>query len=600
MLNSPKSRIAGIFAGALALALVLTGRAVAQDTVAATFQPTDCISTVHTCVSVPVVFSRTDTTGMRGYSVTLQLSANLALCGSITRGSYLTSANPNTKFIVTDLGGGSYLVDEVILGVPCGATGSGTLFTIPLTSSSPGGIGTVSITSVTARNCDNDSVPAFAGLAGSIKIDNVPPAAVTNLASSQVKSGNDPDSTTRVTLTFTNPEAGTSISIYRAGYGSYPTYAGGSVPAAPTAYPASGPWALTGVSATGQTDKTPARNFYYFVAITRDSCDNATVSNLTSGTLNYFLGDYANGVSPGSGDNAVNTTDLSLLGAHYGLSGVAVAPYSYLDVGPTTNRSVNSRPVPDTKIGFEDLILLSINFETVSKPSMARDEALPAGSDELSLRLVGDAPVGGVLRAAIGMRGTGHIQGLSARLRWNPAAVTPSGISAGELLESQGGVALSAEPGVVDAVLQGVSRRGLTGEGTLASVSFRRIAEGDPGLSLASVDARDSRNQTVELGMVQPNVRPAVTGLAPASPNPSRGGATLRYSLAKAGQADLAIFSVDGRKVRQLASGSRGAGSYEAAWNGRDNGGRPVAPGIYYARLQTQQGSFTRTLTLLN
>ena len=60
MLNSPKSRIAGITAVALALALVLTGRAVAQDTIAATFQPTDCISTVHTCVSVPVVFSRTD------------------------------------------------------------------------------------------------------------------------------------------------------------------------------------------------------------------------------------------------------------------------------------------------------------------------------------------------------------------------------------------------------------------------------------------------------------------------------------------------------------------------------------------------------------
>lgn len=600
MLLSPIARITRTFAGALALALLLSGRAAAQDTVAATFQPTDCISTAHTCVSVPVVFTRTDTTGARGYSVNIQLSANLSLCGSITQGPYLGVVNANTHFVVTDLGGGAYLVDEVILGIPCGAVGNGTLFTIPVASSDAGGFGTVSVTSVAVRNCDNDSIPASAGSDGSIKIDNVPPAGITNLAASQVKTGNDADGTTKITLTFTNPEAGTTLSMYRAGYGSYPTYAGGSAPAAPAGYPAIAPWAASGVSASGQADETAARNFYYFVAITRDSCDNATVSNVTTGRLNYHLGDFSDGVTPGTGDDIVNTTDLSLLGAHYGLTGGAVAAFNYLDVGPTTNRSVNARPVPDSKTGFEDLILLSINFETVGKPAMARDEASPAGSDEVSLRLLEDAAAPGTLRAGLSLRGSGRIQGLSVRLRWNSSVVTPAGISAGELLDSQGGIALSGEPGVVDVALAGVSRRGLTGAGELAAISFRRIADGDPGISLGSVDARDSRNQGVELGLVQPKTRPTVTGLSPASPNPSRGTATLRYSLSRAGHAELAIFSVDGRKVRQLSSGSREAGAYEQTWNGRDNGGRPVAPGVYYARLRTAQGNFTRTLTLLN
>jgi len=46
-----------------------------------------------------------------------------------------------------------------------------------------------------------------------------------------------------------------------------------------------------------------------------------------------------------TGDGRVDTADISLLGAHYGLTGPASIPFAYLDVGPTTNGGPSGRPV---------------------------------------------------------------------------------------------------------------------------------------------------------------------------------------------------------------------------------------------------------------
>ncbi|MBS1124550.1 MAG: hypothetical protein H6Q90_6778, partial [Deltaproteobacteria bacterium] len=103
--------------------------------------PDTCISTVHPCETVDMLFTRADPTPMRGYSVSFHLSPELMLCGtptaSILAGPYLASGSGanGTVYQVVDNGGGSYTVDEAILGTPCGATGSGVLFRVRVTNS---------------------------------------------------------------------------------------------------------------------------------------------------------------------------------------------------------------------------------------------------------------------------------------------------------------------------------------------------------------------------------------------------------------------------------------------------------------------------------
>ena len=211
---------------------------------------------------------------------------------------------------------------------------------------------------------------------------------------------------------------------------------------------------------------------------------------------------------------------------------------------------------------------------------------------------------GGILAAHLWLRGTGRVQGLSAKLAWNAAVVEPVGIEAGELLRDQDGVALSSEPGTVDVALLGTRRTALAGEGDLATVRFRVIAAGDPGIAIASVDARDSQNRHVELGTrsdgtdPQANL-PRVTALLANVPNPFNPSTKIPFTLAVSGKVELAIFTVDGRKVRSLVNDTRQPGLYEATWNGTDESGTRVSSGAYYVRLVTRDGTHSRPVVML-
>ena len=68
-------------------------------------------------------------------------------------------------------------------------------------------------------------------------------------------------------------------------------------------------------------------------------------------------------------------------------------------------------------------------------------------------------------------------------------------------------------------------------------------------------------------------------------PNPARGGATLRYELTAAGPVRLSVRDRSGRLVRELVDAMQGPGTHAARWDGRDQAGRAVAPGVYFAGL---------------
>jgi hypothetical protein len=79
-----------------------------------------------------------------------------------------------------------------------------------------------------------------------------------------------------------------------------------------------------------------------------------------------------------------------------------------------------------------------------------------------------------------------------------------------------------------------------------------------------------------------------VTRLAAPRPSPSRGPATMFYSIApaEAGQVTVRVYDVTGRAVRTLFEGERRSGEYEARWDGADESGAAARSGIYFARLE--------------
>jgi hypothetical protein len=87
---------------------------------------------------------------------------------------------------------------------------------------------------------------------------------------------------------------------------------------------------------------------------------------------------------------------------------------------------------------------------------------------------------------------------------------------------------------------------------------------------------------------------------APA-PNPLRGGGAslLRFTLAQAGRTRLALYDAQGRLVRTLSDGALEAGAHAVRFDGRDDSGRALAPGLYLARIAAPGLTGTQRLLVI-
>ena len=95
-----------------------------------------------------------------------------------------------------------------------------------------------------------------------------------------------------------------------------------------------------------------------------------------------------------------------------------------------------------------------------------------------------------------------------------------------------------------------------------------------PGLLRVRTTAGVEPGSATAFAMSAPAPNPATTGTRFALTVPAGGGPPVR----------LAVFGVDGRLVRELASGPLAPGRHDFAWDARDAAGARVRPGLYFAR----------------
>jgi hypothetical protein len=96
-----------------------------------------------------------------------------------------------------------------------------------------------------------------------------------------------------------------------------------------------------------------------------------------------------------------------------------------------------------------------------------------------------------------------------------------------------------------------------------------------------------------------PGSRSISFSLEAPAPNPSVGLTSLGFSLPRAGEARLMVIDLQGRLVRRLIAAPMGAGRHDVVWNGRDDGGRRVAAGIYVVELGFEGRTSVRRIARL-
>lgn len=160
----------------------------------------------------------------------------------------------------------------------------------------------------------------------------------------------------------------------------------------------------------------------------------------------------------------------------------------------------------------------------------------------------------------------------------------------------------AASPGELGLELRGLDlpaglRLALT---DLASGVTREVWDGQTVSFATAPGAHRFRLTATGAGGAPPEVTALVDGMRYAYPNPFRASSGLAFTLARGGDVRVGIYDVTGRRVRSLERLGAGPGEQVLVWDGRDGGGRQLAPGVYLARYQAGAAHGTRRLVKLN
>ena len=131
------------------------------------------------------------------------------------------------------------------------------------------------------------------------------------------------------------------------------------------------------------------------------------------------------------------------------------------------------------------------------------------------------------------------------------------------------------------------------------SASVVVLANDEPATPVAVADTLVRVIAQATLGappLGEPSSKHVLRTLAP---NPASGPVRIVCTSPRAGEAELAVFRVDGRRVRTVSRGPWIAGPHELVWDGRDDAGREVAPGVYLVRVTVPGARETRRIVRL-
>ena len=136
---------------------------------------------------------------------------------------------------------------------------------------------------------------------------------------------------------------------------------------------------------------------------------------------------------------------------------------------------------------------------------------------------------------------------------------------------------------------------------------YRSVYCGFPFYHLATADGQSLVNSVLTFfGEVANDVPAGVGGsvraisLSQNRPNPFVKQTEIRFAVpGHHADIDLTVFDLAGRRVKTLVSERMHGGRHSVLWDGSNDGGRRVASGIYFYRLQSEDRTLTKKLVVL-
>ena len=291
------------------------------------------------------------------------------------------------------------------------------------------------------------------------------------------------------------------------------------------------------------------------------------------------------------------------------------------DMGPYSGTSPKYVPVRDGKYTVEDLDAFTGNWAWFS----ANGYAIPAfrGAGPLIAFSPLGEPIEGATTVTLNSQLEGFMPGelvevqvevdnaqllttAMVRVAFDPAELELVGTARGEmLLRNNGNVLFNTirGEGVCEVCMGRISRTqpGVSGNGTIATMTFRIVAPPETGLSYGfelfdatgtiMVRGTDTLQQLgercVDRVLLHQNY-----------PNPLNPNTNIVFALPTRTDVDLAVFDLTGRRIKTLVSGAQDGGVHSVIWDGRDQGGNQVASGVYFYTLRAGETNQSRRVVV--
>jgi hypothetical protein len=106
----------------------------------------------------------------------------------------------------------------------------------------------------------------------------------------------------------------------------------------------------------------------------------------------------------------------------------------------------------------------------------------------------------------------------------------------------------------------------------------------------------DASTETAVPGGSSP---PGIGRLAPNYPNPFNPSTTITFDLDHAQTVKVTVLDIAGKRVATLEDGILASGRHEVVWHGTDDAGRTLPSGSYFVRVDSEDGTRTRKVTMI-
>jgi hypothetical protein len=302
-------------------------------------------------------------------------------------------------------------------------------------------------------------------------------------------------------------------------------------------------------------------------------------------------------------DNKVDFNDFLMLVKHFSTS----AGEDMFDLRADLNG--------DNAVNFADFLILSQDFNKIAVDASTgrAGKVTPQvpglnSKSEVSLKVDGAAKIGENLVVNVDLSDAAALSGWGLTIGFDPEQYEFVEASApeGDLLANAGDQPVflvnTSESGKVSLANAVTGNGAATGSGVLAQLVFHPKGEFE-----------DTRFEVFNGVLFDPNrlenpatgavldVRPVPSEFALTQnyPNPFNPETTISYDLAAESAVRLEIYNVMGQLIRTLVSDVQPAGRYRVNWLGDDAGGRQVASGVYFYRIQADGFQSVKKLMLL-